>query len=158
MSHDAHANHKPHIIPLWVYLAVFGALLFLTVLTVAAAYVDLGFMNMPIALGIATVKAALVAMFFMHLLYDEKFNLIVFLTALLFLMVFMTFTMLDPITRGVHERIEKNINVTPPALIRGKVPAHGDHAMPAAHDATAGDEGATEATQLPAEAEEPAAH
>jgi len=44
----------------------------LTVVTVAAAQVNLGSLNVPIALAIASVKAALVALIFMHLLWDEK--------------------------------------------------------------------------------------
>jgi cytochrome c oxidase subunit 4 len=50
------------------YLAVFGALLVLTVITVAVSYLNLPMTpTVIIAVAIASVKASLVAMFFMHL-------------------------------------------------------------------------------------------
>lgn len=48
-------------------IAVFAALLLLTVVTVLVSYVDLGMMNVVVALLIASVKASLVALYFMHL-------------------------------------------------------------------------------------------
>jgi len=54
------------------YLAVFTALLVLTGLTVAAAYVDLGPVNTPVALGIACLKAFLVLVWFMHLKVSHR--------------------------------------------------------------------------------------
>ena len=56
-----------------------------TVATVAATWVDLGGWNLWIALGIATVKASLVALYFMHLRYDNPFYALIFVTALVFL-------------------------------------------------------------------------
>ena len=67
----------------------------LTVITVAAVHVDLGKLNLWIALIIATVKASLVALFFMHLWYDKPFNAIVFVGALVFVMLFVGFALLD---------------------------------------------------------------
>lgn len=58
----------PHIIPMLVYLAIGGALLVMTLVTVAVSFIDLGFLNILVALAIATFKALLVAFFFMHLL------------------------------------------------------------------------------------------
>ena len=48
-----------------------------------------------IALGIATLKASLVALYFMHLRYDNPFYAVVFLAALLFLAIFLSLTLLD---------------------------------------------------------------
>jgi cytochrome c oxidase subunit 4 len=84
-----------HVVPLPVLLAVFAALIVLTVLTVGATRFDLGGWNLGIALGIATVKAALVALYFMHLRYDHPFHAVVFLVALLFLALFLSLTLLD---------------------------------------------------------------
>ncbi len=53
------------------YLVVFAALLVLTVVTVLAAYIDLGTFSTVVALGIAGVKAFLVFTYFMHLRYSE---------------------------------------------------------------------------------------
>ncbi|MCU0961995.1 MAG: cytochrome C oxidase subunit IV family protein [Pirellulaceae bacterium] len=92
----AHAG-SAHVVPFGVLLGVFVALLALTYLTVAARYVDLGSLNIWIALGIATIKGALVVLYFMHLRYDSPFNSIVFLTALAFMLLFLGITILDTI-------------------------------------------------------------
>jgi len=88
-----------HIIPFKTYITVFTALLVLTVVTVAVSFVDLGSYNLVIAMLVASIKASLVAMFFMHLYYDNKLNLIIFLTSLLFLAIFIIFIMFDTMTR-----------------------------------------------------------
>jgi cytochrome c oxidase subunit 4 len=78
-----------------VLLAVFATLLLLTFVTVAATWFDSGEWALLIALSIATVKASLVALYFMHLRYDEPFYAIILLTALLFLAIFLGITLLD---------------------------------------------------------------
>ncbi len=93
-------NHNPHssvshVMPAWLLLAVWAALIFFTYITVAVTYVDLGSMNLIIAMAIATVKASLVILFFMHLLYDRPFNAIVFISALLFVALFIVFALID---------------------------------------------------------------
>lgn len=77
-----------------VYVKVLVALLVLTVITVAAAGIDFGPYNTVIALIIATLKASLVALFFMHLRY-EKFDAVIFLGGVFFLAVFLIFTLFD---------------------------------------------------------------
>jgi cytochrome c oxidase subunit IV len=91
MQHEGLA----HIVPLRVLLAVFAVLLALTFVTVAATWFDAGGWALAIALGIATVKASLVALYFMHLRYDNPFYAVVFLAALLFLAIFLSLTLLD---------------------------------------------------------------
>lgn len=71
-SHAAHDHDGPgHVLSFKVYFSVFIALLILTVVTVAAAYVDFGVFNMVIAMLIASTKAGIVALFFMHLKYED---------------------------------------------------------------------------------------
>jgi cytochrome c oxidase subunit 4 len=65
------------------------------VLTVAVTLVNLGAFNLWAALIIATVKASLVALYFMHLRYDESFNAIVLMAALIFLSLFVGLALLD---------------------------------------------------------------
>jgi cytochrome c oxidase subunit IV len=89
------SNAVAHIVPPRVLLAVFAVLLALTFVTVAATWFDSGGWALVIALGIATLKASLVALYFMHLRYDNPFYAIVLLTALLFLAVFLSLTLLD---------------------------------------------------------------
>ena len=84
-----------HVVPVWLLAAVFGALLALTCATVAVAQVNLGNMNLYLALGIATVKATLVVLFFMHLLWDRAFNSMIFIGCLLFVSLFIGIALTD---------------------------------------------------------------
>jgi len=83
-----------------MYFAVFFALLVGTGLTVFAATLDLGRFNAAVALGIATVKATLVALFFMHVWHaSEKLTKLVVIGALFFLLLLLGLTMTDYATR-----------------------------------------------------------
>jgi cytochrome c oxidase subunit IV len=84
-----------HVVPLWLLAGVALALVGLTWVTVAVTYVDLGKFNLVLALLIAGVKAFLVALFFMHLRWDRPFNGIVFLSAIAFVVLFISFALLD---------------------------------------------------------------
>lgn len=79
---------------------VLGILFVLTVITVAAARVDMGVLNFPIAMAIATVKAMLVVLFFMGLKYDTNDNRVIFGTSFIFVAIFMVLTFSDLFTRG----------------------------------------------------------
>ena len=90
-----------HTMPIWMLVAVLGALMLLTVLTVSVTSYDLGSEgNLVVGMVIATVKAGLVVTFFMHLLWDKKFHLILFLTAVLFVILFLSMSMTD---RGEYQ-------------------------------------------------------
>jgi cytochrome c oxidase subunit IV len=84
-----------HVMPLWLLAAVWGALLVFTVVTVAVTKLDFGGMNLWIAMGIATVKASLVALYFMHLRYDRPFNAVILISALLFVTLFVGLALTD---------------------------------------------------------------
>ena len=87
--------------PLKTYIAIWIALLVGTGLTVFAATLDLGPFNAPVALGIATVKATLVALFFMHVWHaSEKMTKLVVIGALFFLLLLLGLTMSDYATRA----------------------------------------------------------
>ncbi len=95
------SQHGHHVIPKKVLFTVFGALVFLTILTaVTAEYVDIGALNVPLALAIAGSKAGLVVTFFMALKYDNKVNTLVFMFGGVFAVVFLTFTLFDTAFRG----------------------------------------------------------
>jgi cytochrome c oxidase subunit IV len=103
-THHASPDHVPHVTPLPTYLKTFGALMVLTVITVGASYVDLGTsVNLAIAILIATVKATVVAAFFMHLIHDSKFNALALISSVVFLLIFVGFTMLDTAARGTYD-------------------------------------------------------
>jgi cytochrome c oxidase subunit 4 len=97
-------THHPHILPLRLYLLVGAALLTLTVVTVWVAQYDFGALNLIVAMTVATIKAGLVAAFFMHLYYDNKFYTAILLIGLVALAVFIAFTMIDGKSRaGIYE-------------------------------------------------------
>ena len=99
MNKDSNGHH-PHVLPLSVYLGVGTALFVLTGVTVGVAHIDLGArLNLVVAMLVATVKASLVALIFMHLLFDNKLYAVVFGIGLFMLTVFIVETMFDTLRR-----------------------------------------------------------
>ncbi|MBS1240918.1 MAG: hypothetical protein H6R40_345 [Gemmatimonadetes bacterium] len=90
-----HTDNGVHVSSVRLLVVVWIALLIGTWLTVTATYFDLGSLNIWIGLAIATVKALLVALYFMHLRWDRPFNAFVFLCAFLFLGIFIGIALLD---------------------------------------------------------------
>jgi caa(3)-type oxidase subunit IV len=84
-----------HISPLTAYYGVFAALIVLTGITYAVSYMSLGPASLPVALVVAVTKAALVCMYFMHLKYDERYHVFVFMSTIIFVGIFFTFTIFD---------------------------------------------------------------
>lgn len=93
-----HSSH--HILSFKTGFNVLIALLIGTVITVAAARVDLGMLNFPIAMFIATVKALLVVLFFMGLKYDSNDNRLIFGISFVFFAIFGILTSTDVFFRG----------------------------------------------------------
>lgn len=92
---NGHGKHEHYIIPDSMVLKVGVTLFCLTILTVAVAHVDLGELNLIVAVLVATVKALLVALFFMGLYYDKKENSVIFGTSFIFLAIFFSLTATD---------------------------------------------------------------
>ena len=85
-----------HPMPLPTLLATFGALIFFTIVTVVVAKtLPLGSFEVWVSIGIATVKAALVLLFFMHMLHDKPFNVLVFMSSFLFVALFVGIVLTD---------------------------------------------------------------
>lgn len=81
-------------------LGVAGALFILTVLTVGVHYVHIPDpWSIIVAMGIAIFKATLVALFFMNLYWDDRFNLMLFLASIAFFILLVGFTLLDTLFR-----------------------------------------------------------
>lgn len=93
--HAPHDGHGPHVLPPSVLLGTAAALLVLTAMTVAVARVDLGSASVAVALGIASLKATLVALFFMHLKYEHRFHLVVLVASVIFAVLFVAFVVFD---------------------------------------------------------------
>jgi len=95
-GHDDHGDHGDHhVVGIGFLTTIFLALMVLTILTVAAINVDLGPLNIVVALGIALVKALLVVFFFMHIWWDRAFHGLLIAASLGFVTLFIGFTMLD---------------------------------------------------------------
>ena len=83
-----------------LYVAVFAALVVLTAITVAVSYVDLGPASVVVALAIASLKALLVLLFFMHLRESSGLTWVVALGGFFWLGILIALTMSDVLTRG----------------------------------------------------------
>lgn len=111
-GHEDDGAVHAHISPAIFYVAIFVALIFLTCATVGQSYVDLGSLNLPIVILIATLKASLVVTFFMHLRWDNKFNALIFISCIFFIGVFFAYTMNDTERRGELDG-DQNVKVLP---------------------------------------------
>ncbi len=102
MNEDAQASasdrRTSHVLPVRTLLATAAALFALTAVTVAASRLDLGALNVVVALAVACAKASIVALFFMHLKYANRFHLVVLVASALFAVLLVSFVMFDTTT------------------------------------------------------------
>ena len=96
-EHDEHAHH---IVGPSVYVVILFALLVGTGLTVWASFVDLGLWNPVIALAIATTKAMLVVLYFMHVRYSSKLTMLTIGAGIFMFLVLISLTLADYISRA----------------------------------------------------------
>ena len=89
-----------HVTPIRVYLAIFLALMVLTVVTVWVAFQDFGVWNDLVALIIAVSKATLVVLFFMQVWYSSRLSKLTVVGGLLWLVILIGLTMADYLSRG----------------------------------------------------------
>jgi cytochrome c oxidase subunit 4 len=139
------SEHGHHIIPYKVYYIVFGSLIFLTITTVITASFDLGVLHVPVALAFAVAKATLVVMFFMALKYDTRVNMMVFGVGLLFVFIFIGFTLLDTEFRGTFDPMFETTVAEEQVIIdeqEARIEEINQMEATAAADSTAGEEGA----------------
>ncbi len=95
-AHDAHDSHGiGHIAPARILIGTGLALLVFTWFTVFVASIELGELNIWVALGVAVCKGTLVALFFMHLRWDRPFNSIVCVGSIAFVALFLALAMTD---------------------------------------------------------------
>src|SRR5262247_3696655 len=90
-----------HLAPKSLYYSIFGALMVLTIATVEVATHNFGSWNFPVAIGIAITKATLVILFFMHAKYSSTLTKLFVGTAFFFLLIMLTLTMTDNMSRGM---------------------------------------------------------
>lgn len=100
-SHDEHGHGEAlpgtigHVTSARTLVLVFLTLVALTVITVAAAQVNLGRLNVVGALAIATVKGSIVSLWFMHLRYDKRFNFFIMAGSVCFLLWMVGYILFD---------------------------------------------------------------
>ena len=93
------AEHSEHIVSPKIYVVIFLCLIVGTAVTVWAAFQNFAQFNIVIALGIATMKATLVVLFFMHARYSSKRTQMVIVCAIFWLAIMLALTLSDYQTR-----------------------------------------------------------
>lgn len=88
-----------HVVPAKTYAAVWATLMVMTLVTTMVAFVDLGRFNAVVALVIATFKASLVVLFFMHAKYTPRLMRVVITCGLFWLALLLAFSMVDYLSR-----------------------------------------------------------
>lgn len=91
-------GHAP-VVPVSTYIAIFASLLVLTLLTYVVATYDFGFLNTPIALAVALLKASLVVIYFMGLRYNTPLTKVVAVGGFFWLFILFGLTLNDYLTR-----------------------------------------------------------
>ena len=94
------SSNGHHVAPISLYLAIFGALMVGTILTVVVAKFDFGFMNNVIMLAIAITKALLVVLFFMHVRWSTRLTWVIAASGFVWLLILFGLTMQDYMTRA----------------------------------------------------------
>ena len=89
-----------HVSPLSTYITIFGALMVLSAITVAAAFVNLGSLNPIVAMLIAGIKATLVILYFMHVKFSSRLVKITVVLSLFFVAILFAETLMDYATKG----------------------------------------------------------
>jgi len=92
-AHNGHETHRP------LYLKIFAALMVLLVLTVGAAFIPLGQMNIVVALAIAIIKSALILLFFMHFRDSDHLTWLVGAATVAFFLILIFLTFQDYVSR-----------------------------------------------------------
>ena len=89
-----------HIVTKKQYAYVFAILMVLTLATTAIGRIDLGPLNVVVALVIATIKAMLVVLFFMHIYWSNKLNKLAIVSGVAWFALLLWLTLADFATRG----------------------------------------------------------
>ncbi len=95
---DSHISHQ--VVPVWKYLAVFGALITLTITTILVAQIDLGEYNFIVAITIAVIKGSLVVWFFMHVNQATSLTKLFVGAGFFWMAILLVFVLSDYLSRG----------------------------------------------------------
>jgi cytochrome c oxidase subunit IV len=94
-----------HIVSPVVYIVIFASLMLGTAITIWAAFQNFGKFNIVIALAIATIKAILVVLYFMHARYSPKRTQLVIVCSVFWLAIMLALTLADYDTRPREGRL-----------------------------------------------------
>ena len=89
-----------HIVTKKQYALIFAILMLLTLATTVIGMIDLRRLNVVVALVIATIKALLVVLFFMHIYWSSKLNKLVVVSGVVWLALLLWLTLTDIFSRG----------------------------------------------------------
>jgi cytochrome c oxidase subunit 4 len=99
-QYKEHHDDENHIVPIHVYIAVFLTLIVFTWVTAWVSTIDLGRLNIYVALSIAIFKASLVVLFFMHVKYGTRLTKMIVGCGIFWLILLLFIVMTDVRTRG----------------------------------------------------------
>ena len=99
---------KEHLLSVETYLKVFGILLFLIFLNIAVAKIPglSSFLSIFCALSFSTVQMIVIVLFFMELIHENRFFLVIYLTSFLFVMLFVGITIAELGHRDTFSEVE----------------------------------------------------
>jgi len=125
MEHHSHVKS---------YLTVYAILLVLVVLTVAVSLVKAGALAFPIAMSIASIKALLIVLIFMHVKDETPMVQLYAFVGVVWLGLFFAFTLADYMTRNnTNTLLPIQIEAMEPGVLHGEHGGHGDATAPAHH-------------------------
>lgn len=97
---ENHGIQEHHIVSPKVYVVILLALILGTAATVWASFLELGIWNPVVALAIATAKAMLVVLFFMHVKYSTKLTKLTMVCGIFVFLALIGMTLADYVTRA----------------------------------------------------------
>jgi len=95
------------VVPLRVYYLIFATLILMTLITVEVAFWNLGLLTFWVALGIASFKASLVVLYFMHVRYANQIVWLFAATGFVFLAILIVLTLNDPMSRSWQYQVQE---------------------------------------------------
>lgn len=98
--HGSQTAPEHHGMPTYVYRRVFLWLMFFLIVTLVAAAVDLGPLNLPIAMAIAMIKVWIIVVYFMHLKISSQLTRVIAVGSLFWLAILFVLTLADYASRG----------------------------------------------------------
>ncbi len=88
-----------HVVPQKIYLLVFATLMLMTLVTVDVAFYNFGWLNIYLALVIATFKATIVVLYFMHVKFSPRLTWLFAIAGIFWMIILLVLMLSDYMTR-----------------------------------------------------------